>query len=189
MADNVTAQNSDKPFPIHDKGQFAAVCVDVIDLGEKVEQYQDQPPKLAHKAAIVFVSNSGGEVKEIASEMTVSMGEKSNMRRFLGDWRGESYTAEQAAAGVPLGKLVGHAGLITVEHKRSRNDRTYAQIRGITPLPSGLSAPQANGYKRAEFWQGRKEAYAKDAAKYKQTTVARSEQPTQPIDDDDDLPF
>lgn len=188
MADNVTAQNVDKPFPIHDEGQFAAVCVDIVDLGEKVDQYQGKPPKLAHKAALVFRTNSPGEVSEIHAEMTVSMGEKSNMRKFLEAWRGKSYSAEQAAAGVPLNKLVGHPGLVSVEHKKSAKDRTYAKMQSIAPLPAGLAAPQANGYKRAEFWQGRKEAYASDAAKYKQT-VARTEDPVEPIEEDDDLPF
>lgn len=191
MADQVTAQNNDKPFPTHVEGQFTARCADIVDLGERVEQYPGKPAKLTRKVALVFLTNAPGEVKEISGEFTLSMGEKAGLRQFLESWRGKSYSAEQAATGVPLDKLEGQPGLISVEHKKSAKGNLYAKIKSIAPLPAGLSAPVLNGYARAEFWQGRKKAYADEAAKHKQTLVASSEAPPpeQYDDSEDPLPF
>lgn len=190
MPDEVTAQDSGQNFKSHDEGQFAAVCADVIDLGERVEQFENKPAKLTHKAALVFLTNTTGDTKDVSAEMTVSMNERATLRQFLERWRGKSYSPEQAQAGVPLNKLVGQAALISVEHKRSTKGRTYAKIQSIAPLPAGLAAPGLNGYTRAEFWKGRKEAYAKDAERFKQT-IAKSDEPPPPDGDDldDDLPF
>ena len=190
MADQVTAQDSSQNFKAHDEGQFAASCADVVDLGERLEQYPGKPSRVVRKVALVFVTNSSGETKDISAEMTLSMNERAALRAFLEAWRGKSYTPEQAAAGVPLDKLERAGALISVEHKRSAKGRTYGKIKTIAPLPAGLTAPVLNGYTRAEFWQGRKKAYAEEVARYKQTLVASSEFPNEPPpDEDDDLPF
>lgn len=190
MADSVTAQDKGSGFTPHDEGQFAAVCMDVVDLGQRVEQFIGKPPRLAPKCALVFLTTSGGETKDVAAEVTVSMGEKANLRALLEAWRGKSYTPEQAAAGIALEKLVGHTALISVEHKRSGQGRVYAKIKAISPLPKEIPAPTPNGYTRAEFWAGRKKAYAEEAAKFLRTVAKNDELPSQPVeDDDDDLPF
>ena len=191
MPDTITAQDQGTTFTPHDEGQFAAACADVIDLGRRVEQYPGKPARVVPKCALVFLTNSKGETKEIGVEFTVTMGELAKLRQTLEAWRGKSYTPEQAAAGVPLHKLVGHAALISVEHKRSAKGRTYAKLKTISPLPDGLVAPMINGYTRAEFWAERKKQYAEEAARFQQTIVAKNEEslPDQPDDMDDSLPF
>jgi hypothetical protein len=188
MTDEITAQDSGSTFTPHAEGQFAAVCVDVVDLGQRVEQFAGKPPRLAPKCALVFLTTAADK-SDIAAEVTVSMGEKANLRILLESWRGKSYTPEQAAAGVPLHKLVGQPALLSVEHKRSGKGKTYAKIKTISPLPAGLPAPSADGYKRPDFWAERKKQYAEEAARFQATVVARSEEPVQPVEEDDDLPF
>lgn len=188
MADPVTAQ--EKPFPTHEEGQFAAVCADVVDLGQYVERYQDKPPRLVQKCVLVFMTSSAGEVREVSKEVTVSMGERSNLRQFLEAWRGKGYSAEQAAAGVPLDKLENHGALLSIEHHRSQKGKTYARIRTVAPLPKEIATPERNGYKRSDFWLNKKKQYAEDVAKFNGTPVAKSEPEPQPVEDDDsDLPF
>lgn len=189
MADPVTARDEGQAFIAHNEGQFAAVCADVVDLGQRVEQYPGKPARVVPKCALVFVTNTPGETKDVSVEVTVSMGEKATLRKLLEDWRGKSYTPEQAQAGVPLDKLVGHGALISVEHKRSAKGRTYAKIKSLAPLPKEMTAPSVNGYVRPDFWAARKKAYSEEAARFQQTVVARSEEPVQPVDEDDDLPF
>ena len=190
MPDTITAQDQGNTFTPHDEGQFAAACADVIDLGRRVEQYPGKPSRLVPKCVLVFLTNSKGETKDVSLEMTVSMGELAKLRQTLEAWRGKSYSPEQAAAGVPLHKLVGHAGLISVEHKRSAKGRTYAKIKTISPLPEGLVAPKVDGYTRAEFWAERKKGYAEEAARFQQAVVAKSEaELPEQLDEDDDLPF
>ena len=195
MADVIEAKQTGQQFEPHPEGQYAVRCVDVIDLGEKLEQFPGSPERLVHKCAIVFQSgeaNETGRLHEVSAEMTVSMHEKATLRKLLEDWRGKSYTDEQARAGVPVHKLCGQPALLNVEHKQSGSGRTYAKIHGITPLPKGMAAPELPAYQRPEFWQERKATYAADVAKYKAKIGLNGDLDTVPeaLDDDpDDLPF
>lgn len=207
MPDQLTATNTDAKFNPHPEGQYAARCVDVVDLGEKVEQYPGFPERLSHKCLLIFrtgqKNEETGEFIDIAKEFTVSMGEKANLRKALEDWRGKSYTAAQVEEGVPLHKLTGQPALITVEHKRSQKGRTYANMKGIAPLPPQMAsmAPSIDGYKRAEYIEERKKTYAQESRAFRQAMNAPpmdgaesmddSGYPDQSPEDDqsDDLPF
>lgn len=196
MSDEINARGSDSKFKPHEPGQFAAICADVIDLGDKVESYQNQPAKLTHKCALVFITrNETGETAEIGREFTVSMGDKANLRKFLEQWRGRKYDQEQVEQGVPLHKLEGQAALLTISHTTSSQGKTYANITACVGIPRQMkdAAPAVNGYKRADFWAERKKAYADEARKFKSDQVPASadefdESQAFP-DDDSDLPF
>lgn len=174
MADQVTARSapseSDGKYLPHPEGQHVMACVDVIDLGEELSDWQGVL-KIQPKIALVFASGKRNpETDEpllVAAEFTNSMFTKANLRQFLEMWRGRSYTDEQAEAGVPLHKLVGHGGIVSVEHKLSRNNRTYAKIRGITPLMEGMTAPAVPSYERPAFWETKKAEYAEAVARHR----------------------
>lgn len=189
MSDKVTAQDKGGGFTPHAEGQFAAICADVVDLGERVEQYPGKPARIVAKCALVFLTTTTGETKDVSVEVTVSMGAKATLRAFLESWRGKSYTPAQAAAGVPLDKLEGYPALLSVEHKTSAKGLTYAKIRTISPLPGGMTAPLMDSYKRADFWLERKKAYAEEAKQWAAQMLAKSDEPPLPDDtgDDDDL--
>ena len=201
MADHVTAKSSDAKFAPHPEGQFVAVCADVIDLGEKVDDYPGKPPKLSPKCVLVFrtgeLNPDTGEYSDVAQEYTVSMGEKANLRKALESWRGKPYTQDQADEGVPVDKLVGNGALIGVAHKVSGKKRTYAVIQSIVGVPKAMAAsiPMTAGYKRADFWAERKKEYAEAAKKFRAeagaapSEVEFDEFPSAGGQDDDDLPF
>lgn len=191
MADEVHAQDSGtKSFAAHPEGQFGVLCVDVIALGEKLDQYPGSPPKITTKCAIVFQSdemNDQQEPHEISAEFTVSMNEKAGLRKFLESWRGKSYTAEQARQGVPVHKLEGQAGLLSVEHKLSAKGRTYAKIKSISPLPKGMVAPTPN-YVRGEYWETRRKQYAEEVSAYRAKAASSHDDYVEMLEDED-LPF
>lgn len=203
MADTLVAKGSDSKYKSHPEGQFVAQCVDAIDLGEKVEQFQGNPPKLAHKCALVFRTGEKnddlGELIDIGKEFTVSMGDKANLRKFLEAWRGKKYTAEQVEAGVPLHKMAGNWALITVEHRTSGAGRTYANIAAVVGVPQQMRGglPSFGEYKRPEFWSQRKEEYKKEAQAFRAKAAAPPSDDWEEFSDDslpgdppdDDLPF
>ena len=202
MSDEITATASDAKFLPHPEGQYAARCVDVVDLGEKVEQYPGFPQRLSHKCMLIFrtgeQNEETGDFIDIAKEFTVSMGEKANLRKALEDWRGKSYTPSQVEDGVPLHKLTGQPALITVEHKTSAKGRVYANMKGIAPLPKLMlgSAPVADGYKRPEYIEERKKVYAQESKAFRKAAAAPPmdgesfEDFPQALDDEDSsLPF
>jgi hypothetical protein len=198
MADTLVAKGSDAKFKPHSGGQFVALCVDAIDLGERVEKYQDQPEKLAHKCALVFRTGEKnpdtGDLIDVQREFTLSMHAKAGLRIFLEQWRGKAYTDDQITQGVPLHKLTGQYALLTIAQKQSGNGRTYANITACVGVPQAMrgTLPSFPAYERADYWQTRKDEYAKAARTFRAAAAAP------PADDDwdqsqssdeEDLPF
>jgi hypothetical protein len=200
--DSVTAKDSGGGFTPHSEGQFAMLCVDVVDMGISVEQFADKEPREVPKVALVFASGERQERDDgkppfltvVTTEMTLSASEKANLRKFLESWRGRSYTPEQVAAGLPVSKLYGQSALITLEHVTTKKNRQFAKIRSISPLPKVMPAPDKSlldEYERPGFFADRKTQYAMALAKHRAITgaeTADAEIPP-PEDDDDDLPF
>jgi len=191
--DTATAKDNGGGFEPHSEGQFPMVCVDVVNLGVKVERYGDGDPRETEKAALVFASgerhDKDGTLRLVTVEMTLSMNEKANMRAFLESWRGKSYTPEQAAAGVPLHQLQGRAALVTIEHVLTKRGRQFGKIRSISPLPKVMTAPATDvlgDYTRPVFLEERKKEYAKQLVQHRGTD---GDPGPQLPDDDDDLPF
>ena len=197
MADDVTGKQ--KEYPKHEAGQFAAVCCDIIDLGQKVVQYQGNPPYIADKFVIAFKTDAEGEVNVIYKEYTNSLSPKGNLLKDLTSWRGRSYTAEELAEGIQFKKMVGHPALLAVEHQASESTgRVYANLISVTKMPKGMTAPDKAGYERPEFWSEKKAAYKMEADKWvaaqmkhkkKVDVGSDDEMPTALDDSDDSLPF
>jgi hypothetical protein len=204
MSDTVIATGSNSAqYASHPEGQYVGQCVDVIDLGERVEEGRDYPAKLMRKCALVFRTGEKnpetGDLIDISTEFTVSMGEKANLRRFLESWRGKAYTPAQVSEGVPLHKLTGQHALLTVAHQVSQKGRTYAKITAAVGVPKAMSksCESYDDYERAPYWEDRKREYAEGAAAFRAANAAParkalqedSEFPAALKDDDDDLPF
>jgi hypothetical protein len=201
MSDDITAKGSSKKYLSHPQGQFTALCVDTVALGEKVVTYPGTPDYLATKCAIVFRTGEKnpdtGDLIDVAQEFTVSMGDKANLRKFLESWRGKPYTSAQLDEGVPLHKLTSQWALLTVAHKTSAKSRTYAIIQSAVPLPAVMkaAAPTLPVYTRAEYWDTRKQEYAKAAQDFRALHAAGTSDDAEDSgfpsasDDDTDLPF
>ena len=176
MADDIVARGGEGPeskFTPHPEGQYSLRCVDVINLGEKVTQWGEDPARISPKVVLVFYSSeteADGRKREISSrEFTISMNEKANLRHFLEAWRGRPYTDSEVLAGVPLGKLEGQTALASIAHKKSQKGRTYAVIQSLMPLPKAMPAPLPSDYQRAPYWEERKKEYAKQVQDFKAT--------------------
>lgn len=188
MADDV--RGTQKVYPTHIEGQFAAVCADIVDLGQRLTQFPGQPSYPSDKFAIVFLTDSEGEVKDVSVEFTNSLSMKGKMLPFVIAWRGRSYSPDELKEGIEFKNMVGKSALLTVEHKTSKTGRTYSVISGITRLPKAMPAPSIEGYVRAPFWAEKKKAYADELrtwadAQLKTRTPAGADYPNQGPEDDD----
>ncbi len=198
MSDTLVAKGSDSKFKPHPEGQYIGVCVDVIDLGEKVQDFPGTVPYLASTCAIVFRTGERneevGEYIDIAREFTVSMGDKANLRKFLEQWRGKPYDKADIDKGVPLHKLEGQPGMLSISHKVSGKNRTYANITACVGVPKQMQAGIGKypDYVRADYWNDKRKAYADAAATFRAATDDQGpdEYPGH-LDDDmeDDFPF
>jgi len=137
-------------FKLIPAGSFVARCYEFIDLGTQTSKGGQYAGTVAHKIKIGFELfgddeegnpltidvNGKAMPLTITKEYTYSMHEKANLRKDLGAWRGKLFGDEEAATFQIL-KLIGAYGMLNITHKPS-GDKTYANISGISPLPSAL---------------------------------------------------
>lgn len=190
MADSVMVQATESKFTPHPEGQFPARCVDVINLGERLQTFGGKV-SIKPKLALVFRTGQrrdDGECYEIACEFTASLHEKAGLRAFMESWRGKTFTAADIASGVDLGKMEGAKALISVVHQVSGTGRTYGKIQSVMRLPAGLEVPDTGTYKRAEYWEEKKAAWAIEVRQHRQQAEPHDDYRAA-SDDDGDLPF
>ena len=140
MAIIATATSGSK-FTPHPEGQYAAVCVDVVDLGMMEVTWQGTT-KVQHKIDIVFFCGEWKETDDgripltVRERFTLTLSEKGRLRPFLESWRGQRFTSEEEK-GFDVERLLHASALITVEHAE-RNGTTYANIVSCTRLPKAM---------------------------------------------------
>lgn len=196
MADEIFL-GGEKPKAIHPIGQFAAKCVDAIDLGENPEAFdKSKPAKLKRKGVVVWltgeVNPDTGHPFEVSVEYTLSLFEGSNIRTALESWRGKTYSDEEIEKGdIPLHKLVGQWCMLTMAHKPTQKGRTRAAPISVVKLHDAIPKPTLAEYTRAEFWDKKKAEYAEAAAKFRKENLPSSmaDMPEALAEDDSDFPF
>lgn len=175
MADKVKAgkpknYDGENKFPPHPAGPVMMVITDVVDLGEAVQSYKDNPTYLAPKCAIVLCSGQvspSGDLWEVGREFTVTTGKKSKLRPFLEAIRGAAY--KEQYPDVDLEKLVGYPVYCVVSHVTSETTGyTYANITSIAPMPPGATKPVITAYHRLDRWEKKRQEYADAAATYRE---------------------
>jgi hypothetical protein len=194
-ADEYVIKDEGSTFLPAPEGQYVAVCVDFVNLGDTVEQYMDNPPRLVSKGVLVFQIDERnpdtGKRFEPSVEKTLTFGEKAGLRKFLESWRGKAYTPDEAKKGAPLHKLVGQCGVVTIEHKTSAAGRVYARISNITPVMKGLAKIEPENYARSEHWAKKRDEYQGKARQFMAAAEVSHDRTDDapPLDDDDLLPF
>lgn len=143
----LTAKNSDgENFAKAPEGTHLARCFKVIDLGT---QYSEKWDKFNHKIMVVWELPEklipDGELKgqpfAVVNDYTLSLGEKSNLRKDLESWRGKSFTDEELA-GFNIGKLAGATCFLNLVYNKTEK-RTFVNISSIMKLPDGTKCPPA----------------------------------------------
>lgn len=130
-------------------GAYIGRCYSLIDLGTQATsgQYGD---KEQHKIRIgweLFGEDEQGNAlvvdvdgrqmpMTISKSYTVSLHEKSSLRKDLQAWRGKEFTEEEARA-FDVSKLMGAYCMVNVTTSET-NGKTYSNVAGLTPLPGAL---------------------------------------------------
>ncbi len=210
--DRVTApppgEGGTSKYAPHSEGTALFVCVDVIDLGRKLDTFPGKAPRLVPRVALVFASGERHQDDDrslvtVQQEFALSTYETSKLRKFVEGWYGKTFTDDQLKDGFALHKLVGRPIQLTIEHRKSQKGRAYAVIKSQSPLVKGMAAPPellalTDSYERGSYWAGVKEAYRTEAEAWEQQQKLRDAMPVpsddddfppQLADDDDDLPF
>lgn len=132
-------------------GNYIARCYKMIQVGT-VEEIVLGEKKMMNKVRIgwelptemrVFNKDKGEQPLVIENEYTLSMHEKSNLRKLLASWRGKDFT-EKEAESFDITKLIGVACMLNIIHKPGKKDpsKMYEQIAGVTAMPKGVACPE-----------------------------------------------
>lgn len=125
---------------------YQAVCYAVYDIGTHFSPIYE---KKSHKIIIIWELpelmiefERDGEKKTaprvISKEYTLSIGEKSNLRKDLQCWRGRPFTDEELER-FELKNLLGANCLLQIINTKKENGNIYSNISAILPLMKGMT--------------------------------------------------
>jgi hypothetical protein len=131
-------------------GTYVARCYSMIEIGTIEVEFKGEKKK-QHKVAItwelptetaIFHEEKGPEPFVVSKKYTLSMHEKSNLRKDLESWRGKGYTDKEAEK-VDITKLIGQPCLLSVIQSPRPDDpnKTYTAISSITKMMKGQECP------------------------------------------------
>ena len=128
-------------------GTHIARCYSMIHIGTVEWEWQGEI-KESNKVKIAFelpneMRDFGGEEKPmvISKEYTISLHEKSNLRRDLETWRGKEFTTKELSS-FDITNLLEKCCNISIVHKMSKGGKQFANIGGISALAKGVECPE-----------------------------------------------
>lgn len=127
-------------------GTHVARCYQIIHIGTIPDTFQGED-RLVDKVRLVFELpletadfGKGEQPFSIGRDFTLSMHEKSALRAFVQSWLGEALS-EADAAKFNLGTMIGKEAMVSVMHRTANTGRTYADLKGASPLVKGMTCP------------------------------------------------
>ena len=153
MSLTVKDTGSGRDYKIVPAGAWIGRAFGLIDMGTQTVQTQEGEKKLPKVRLMVELFGEDEEGNPLTVEVdgeqkpmvvsktyTASLHAKSNLTKELNAWRGKAFTPEELK-GFDTAKLVGAYGLFNITHNMSKDGtKTYANIAGVSPLPSALKA-------------------------------------------------
>jgi hypothetical protein len=139
---------SSKDFQPAPAGMHQAVCVDVVDLGILDVTWQGQT-KRQHKVNLAWQINKmrdDGKPFLVFKRYTLSLHEKSGLRKDLESWLGHKFGPDEEA-GFDVECVIGLNCLLNITHKTTA-EKTYANVVSVNPLLDGMPKIQARDYIR-----------------------------------------
>lgn len=145
-----TSNGNSSNFEPCPAGNHVARCYSMVHIGTIDDTYLGEA-HTANKVRIsfefptekrVFKEESGEQPYALSKEFTLSMHEKSNLRKVLEGWRGKAFTEDEAKA-FDITKLLGVPCLVNVIHKEKKDGTgVRAEIASISALPKGFTCPE-----------------------------------------------
>lgn len=139
------AQSSGGNFELCPAGVHLARCYRIVDLGTQKTEYMGQVKHL-HKVMLAWeihgtdengdkILMNDGRPFAIFKNYTLSWSEKANLRLDLQAWRGKPFSKEEMQK-FDLKNVLGAWCMLNVIHREGTTGKTYANVGGITPVPS-----------------------------------------------------
>lgn len=132
------AKANDNEMEIVEPGLHKARCIRVIDRGtHKSERYGNYSHQLMIMFELPETEITEGEAKgqpfSVCIFPNLTIGEKSNLRKYIVGWLGRGITAQEEEDGFDVMSLLDKTAYLNIIHNES-NGQTYANVASISPL-------------------------------------------------------
>jgi hypothetical protein len=195
-------------FQTVEPGTYVARCYSMIEIGTIEGEYMGEKKK-SHKVSItwelptekaVFHEEKGEEPFVVSKTYTLSMHEKSTLRKDLESWRGKGYTEEEANR-FDITKLLGQPCILSIIKQPSLTDpkKTYTTISSISQMMKGQTCPEQINKTRVLSYDAFDWSLFESLSDYMKDKIKSSDEfkklqePSQAVndksDDTDPLPF
>jgi len=151
--------DTQKDFKIAPAGLHMARLYSVIDLGHQSVEWSGET-KIMHKVVLTFElhgdDNEGKPLKTddgkpliVSKRYTVSLGDQATLRKDLESWANKKMSATDRV-NFDLKTLLNKFCMVNISHSE---DGKYANISGISPIPSALKNVVPDGINPINhFW-------------------------------------
>lgn len=151
--------DTQKDFKIAPAGLHMARLYSVIDLGHQSVEWSGET-KIMHKVVLTFElhgdDNNGKPLKTddgkpliVSKRYTVSLGDQATLRKDLESWANKKMSATDRI-NFDLKTLLNKFCMVNISHSE---DGKYANISGISPIPSALKNAVPDGINPINhFW-------------------------------------
>lgn len=151
--------STEKDFKIAPAGLHMARLYSIIDLGHQSVEWSGET-KIMHKVVLTFElhgdDNEGKPLKTddgkpliVSKRYTVSLGDQATLRKDLESWANKKMSAEDRK-NFDMKTLLDKFCMVNISHSE---DGKYANISGISPIPSALKNAVPQGVNPINhFW-------------------------------------
>jgi len=151
--------DTQKDFKIAPAGLHMARLYSVIDLGHQSVEWSGET-KIMHKVVLTFElhgdDNNGKPLQTddkkpliVSKRYTVSLGDQATLRKDLESWANKKMSATDRI-NFDLKTLLNKFCMVNISHSE---DGKYANISGISPIPSALKNAVPDGINQINhFW-------------------------------------
>lgn len=141
----IATDKGGKNFDPIPQGIHQAISYGIYDLGT---HFSEKFGKSNHKVLIIWeVSKQRIDIEKegelvnlpraISKQYTLSLHQKSNLRKDLESWRGRAFTVEELK-GFDLKRVLGANCSLQILHK-TVDDKTYANVSSVLPMMEGMT--------------------------------------------------
>lgn len=151
----IVSETTSTAFTPCPAGTYLARCCRLIDLGTQETEFQGEH-KSARKVSLSFeildaeTRRDDGSPFVITKRFTLSLHEKSSLRKDLASWRGRDFTPEELR-GFHMRNILDKDCLISVI-QTTKGERTFANIASIMKPPKGTKAPEGTANEPVLYW-------------------------------------
>jgi len=132
---SIIAKKERKSYSAAPEGLHAAVCCDVVDLGD-VETSFGPKHKVEFRWMLEETDPKSNLPYMVTARYNLSLHEKARLRAMLEGWRGKKFTEEELD-GFDLEAVLGANCQIQVIHNLGDEGQVYANVQVVIPAAKG----------------------------------------------------